>query len=112
MLDLGDVPHRRKQATRQRALQDSDAARHPHDDRLSGIYGTIPYEDLGERHQRNVTIIADGEVDRSPWGSGTSADAHCSTPRVRGDLARRCAQVGSSAARSSLGSSVSVLTGS
>jgi proline racemase len=38
-----------------------------------GVYGTILYEDLGDLHQRNVTIFADGEVDRSPCGSGTSA---------------------------------------
>ncbi len=38
-----------------------------------GVYGTILYEELGDRHQRNVTIFADGEVDRSPCGSGTSA---------------------------------------
>ena len=56
-----------------RALEGTDAARHPTDDRLSGIYGTILYEELGERHQRNVTVFADGEVDRSPCGSGTSA---------------------------------------
>jgi proline racemase len=37
-----------------------------------GLYGTILYEDLGDLHQRNVTIFADGEVDRSPCGSGTS----------------------------------------
>ncbi len=56
-----------------RALEDSPAARHPTDDGLSGIYGTILYEDIGPLHQRNVTIFADGEVDRSPCGSGTSA---------------------------------------
>jgi proline racemase len=56
-----------------RALAGSDVARHPDDERLSGIYGTILYEQLGPRHQRNVTIFADGEVDRSPCGSGTSA---------------------------------------
>ncbi len=56
-----------------RALEDSSAARHPTDDGLSGIYGTILYEDIGPLHQRNVTIFADGEVDRSPCGSGTSA---------------------------------------
>lgn len=60
------------------ALDDHEVARHPTDDRLSGIYGTIWYDDLGPidqggRHQRNVTIFADGEVDRSPCGSGTSA---------------------------------------
>jgi len=56
-----------------RALAGSDVARHPDDERLSGIYGTIVYEELGPLHQRNVTIFADGEVDRSPCGSGTSA---------------------------------------
>jgi proline racemase len=56
-----------------RALEGTDAARHPDDERLSGIYGTILYDELGALHQRNVTIFADGEVDRSPCGSGTSA---------------------------------------
>ena len=55
------------------ALEGTDVARHPDDERLSGIYGTILYEDVGPLHQRNVTIFADGEVDRSPCGSGTSA---------------------------------------
>jgi proline racemase len=56
-----------------RALEGTEAARHPSDERLSGIYGTIIWEPLGELHQRNVTVFADGEVDRSPCGSGTSA---------------------------------------
>ncbi len=47
------------------------------DDRLSGVYGTILVDDLGRDptgpHQRNVTVFADGEVDRSPCGSGTAA---------------------------------------
>jgi proline racemase len=59
------------------ALGDHDVARHPVDERLSGIYGVIFYDDLGDvedgPHQRNVTVFADGEVDRSPCGSGTSA---------------------------------------
>lgn len=55
------------------ALQDSDVARHPEDQRLSGIYGTILYDEVADLHQRNVTIFADREVDRSPCGSGTSA---------------------------------------
>ncbi len=50
---------------------------HPDEPELSGIYGVIYHEELepvdGERHQRNVTVFADGEVDRSPCGSGTSA---------------------------------------
>ncbi|MGW4564807.1 proline racemase family protein [Streptomyces sp. NPDC004561] len=58
------------------ALNDTEYARHPVDDRLSGIYGTILYDDLGtdedgNPHQRNVTVFADGQVDRSPCGSGT-----------------------------------------
>ncbi len=59
------------------ALAGSPAARHPTDPRLSGIYGTILHDDLGPGpdgpRQRNVTVFADGEVDRSPCGSGTSA---------------------------------------
>lgn len=55
------------------ALEGTEVARHPQDERLSGIYGTILYEEVGELHQRNVTVFADGEVDRSPCGSGTSA---------------------------------------
>jgi len=55
------------------ALDGSAVARHPHDDRLSGIYGTVLFEELGPLHRRNVAIFADGEVDRSPTGSATSA---------------------------------------
>jgi len=59
------------------ALDGTPVARHPADERLSGIYGVILYDDLGPGpdgpRQRNVTVFADGEVDRSPCGSGTSA---------------------------------------
>jgi proline racemase len=54
-------------------LAGSEVSRHPDDDRLSGIYGTVFYEELGPLHQRTVAIFADGEVDRSPTGSATSA---------------------------------------
>ncbi|MGZ4183925.1 MAG: proline racemase family protein [Solirubrobacteraceae bacterium] len=56
-----------------RELDGTAVARHPDDDRLSGIYGTVLYEELGPLHQRTVAIFADGEVDRSPTGSATSA---------------------------------------
>ena len=51
---------------------------HSHtDERLNGIYGTIIYEEVAasatEIHQKNITIYADGRVDRSPCGSGTAA---------------------------------------
>lgn len=59
------------------ALNDTDWVRHATDNRLDGLYGTILYDDLGRHergpHQRNLTIFADGEADRSPCGSGTSA---------------------------------------
>jgi proline racemase len=59
------------------ALNDTPWAKHSSESRLDGIYGTILYDDLGDvedgPHQRNVTVFADGEVDRSPCGSGTSA---------------------------------------
>jgi proline racemase len=59
------------------ALNSTEHAVHPTDPRLNGIYGTIWFDELGaseaQVHQRNVTIFADGEVDRSPCGSGTCA---------------------------------------
>lgn len=59
------------------ALNDSVYAQHPSDPRLSGVYGTILFDDLGDTvdgpEQRNVTIYADGAVDRSPCGSGTAS---------------------------------------
>jgi proline racemase len=55
------------------ALADSEVAAHPEDPRLSGIYGTVIHEPVGPGHHRNVVVFADGEVDRSPTGSATSA---------------------------------------
>lgn len=54
---------------------DHECAVHPSDERLSGMYGVIFHETLSDSplHHRNVTVFADGEVDRSPCGSGTSA---------------------------------------
>ena len=58
--------------------------------RLSGVYGVIFYDELSPEdpaalRQRNVTIFADGQVDRSPCGSGTSARL-CSL-YARGEIA-------------------------
>jgi proline racemase len=51
---------------------------HPEEPDLSGVYGIVFWQDEpadadGTLVQRNVTVFADGEVDRSPCGSGTSA---------------------------------------
>ena len=48
---------------------------HPLEPELRDIYGVIFWQEESESPltQRNVTVFADGEVDRSPCGSGTSA---------------------------------------
>ena len=55
------------------ALEGSAVAVHRDDPRLSGVYGIVIHEELGPGHHRNVVVFADGEVDRSPTGSATSA---------------------------------------
>lgn len=54
---------------------------HPLNDQLRDIYGVI-----FTQGNRNVTVFADGEVDRSPCGSGTSA--RLALMDQRGELAR------------------------
>jgi trans-L-3-hydroxyproline dehydratase len=47
---------------------------HPWEPELRGIYGTIICDTPSEGADgRNVTVFADGEVDRSPCGTGTAA---------------------------------------
>jgi len=46
---------------------------HPLEPELRDVYGVIFWQPEGENVQRNVAVFADGEVDRSPCGSGTSA---------------------------------------
>jgi len=61
---------------------------HPEEPDLSFLYGTIftgPAEN-GRHHSRNVCIFADGELDRSPTGSGVSARA--ALHAARGELRR------------------------
>ncbi|MEW5991014.1 MAG: proline racemase family protein [Chloroflexota bacterium] len=68
--------------------------RHPVEPELAGIYGITfwqpePDETGADLVQRNVTVFADGEVDRSPCGSGTSARlALLDTATADGPLAR------------------------
>lgn len=58
-----------------RAVDAAHEVRHPLEPELAGIYGTIisgPPSGPG-RDGRNITIYAEGAVDRSPCGTGTSA---------------------------------------
>src|SRR5215813_1511060 len=60
-----------------RAVNASFPIAHPFEPELSFLYGTIftgPALQEGH-HSRNVCIFADGELDRSPTGSGVSARA-------------------------------------
>ena len=58
-----------------RALEAEHEIAHPLEPELRDVYGVIFWQDESEDPltQRNVTVFADGEVDRSPCGSGTSA---------------------------------------
>lgn len=68
------------------ALNAHPAAERPEDPRLSGVYGTILWDQPGSDplHQRNLVVFADGQADRSPCGSGTAA--RCATLHARGAL--------------------------
>ena len=83
-----------------RALEAEHEIVHPVEPELRDVYGVIFWQDEGESPltQRNVTVFADGEVDRSPCGSGTSArlallDASGRLPR--GEELRHLSIVGS-----------------
>jgi proline racemase len=58
-----------------RAVLRETAVEHPLDPALHGLYGTIITSEPSGDHadSRNIVIFADGEVDRSPCGTGTSA---------------------------------------
>lgn len=60
-----------------RAVQDATQLRHPSgDEDLNFLYGTIfTGPALDGAHSRNVCVFADGEVDRSPTGTGVSGRA-------------------------------------
>jgi proline racemase len=84
-----------------RELESAHEIVHPLEPELRDVYGVIFWQDEGTSPltQRNVAIFADGEVDRSPCGSGTSArlallDAAWQLPR--GAELRHLSIVGSS----------------
>jgi len=58
-----------------RTIESKMAVAHPLEKELHGIYGVI-FSDTPQgasAHKRSVTIFADGQIDRSPCGTGTSA---------------------------------------
>lgn len=59
-----------------RSIEEGYEIVHPLEPELRDIYGVIFFDELADSEhlcQRNVAVFADGEVDRSPCGSGTSA---------------------------------------
>jgi proline racemase len=71
---------------------------HPLEPELRDVYGVIFWQREGDGVQRNVTVFADGEVDRSPCGSGTSARLallDASGELLRGSELRHLSIVGS-----------------
>jgi trans-L-3-hydroxyproline dehydratase len=60
-----------------RAAAASLPVRHPLEEELGFLYGTIIVGSPEDRahHSRNVCVFAEGEVDRSPTGTGVSARA-------------------------------------
>jgi trans-L-3-hydroxyproline dehydratase len=70
-----------------RAVMASLPIRHPVEADLGFLYGVIfvgPAENA-QHHSRNVCLFADGEIDRSPTGTGVSARA--ALHFARGELA-------------------------
>ena len=69
-----------------RAVMAAGGITHPFEEDLSFLYGTIftgvPLSDGA--HSRNVCIFADGEVDRSPTGTGVSGRA--AIQHARGEI--------------------------
>ena len=70
------------------AVMDHCSIKHPFEDDLSFLYGTIftgpPHDAVN--HSRNVCIFAEGELDRSATGSGVSARA--ALHFAKGELAK------------------------
>lgn len=69
-------------------MLDDQEILHPFEDDLSFLYGTIfidePLND--KNHSRNVCVFAEGEVDRSPTGSGVSGRIAIERARKEIDL--------------------------
>ncbi|RMG22605.1 MAG: proline racemase [Bacteroidetes bacterium] len=74
-------------AIKRAVMAKSPHIRHPFDENLSFLYGTIFIgEALAGGDSRNVCIFAEGEVDRSPTGTGVSG--RLAIHHARGELAK------------------------
>lgn len=71
-----------------RAVSDSFTVKHPFENDLSFLYGTIFREEstTEECDSKNVCVFADGQIDRSPTGTGVSG--RLAIQHERGDLAQ------------------------
>lgn len=70
-----------------RAIADSAPPRHPTEPELGFLYGVIftgPARGADGRHSRHACVFADGELDRSPTGTGVSA--RLAILRARGEI--------------------------
>ena len=97
LIELGREVKRELEAQREFVVPDAPDIR--------DVYGVIFWQDEGESSgalvQRNVTVFADGEVDRSPCGSGTSARLALLHARRRDRARAASCSTGASSARSS-----------
>jgi len=60
---------------KQTIMNEKDNIKHPFEEDLSFLYGVIFISKSQSVHSKNVCVFADGEVDRSPTGSGVSGRA-------------------------------------
>lgn len=69
------------------AVMDAQPMEHPFEDDLNFLYGVIFVGPPAQtaNHSRNVCIFADGQIDRSPTGTGVSG--RVAIHHVRGELA-------------------------
>jgi proline racemase len=75
-VEPGEVPRLIELGRRlKREVEEWQDVVHPLEPELRDVYGVTFWQEEAEDPltQRNVTVFADGEVDRSPCGSGTSA---------------------------------------
>lgn len=68
---LGRLRHAARAVTQ--AIRAGHKVRHPSEADLGFLYGTILTDDAGTGPTRNLCVFAEGQIDRSPTGSGVTA---------------------------------------